>query len=817
MDMLVLLIVLVLVVVALVRLARIDRNLKQFDIEQRAARDRQRRIIDLVQSLGKGKSTSTEADAVDADEQPRPDKIQSLAQEIAKIEQSSPVQKVPTTPKIEKPLPDILKAAPREPKPVPPIVENARVMLRRIWNWILVGEDHRPEGMSMEYAIASTWLLRIGIVAIVACVAYFLKWSMDRELIGPTARVAISLLFGTGMVVGGLHLLGRKYDLMGQGLLGGGILIFYFSVYAAGPLYGLVAIPVAFCLMILVTVAAWLIAIRIDSLLVAVLGIAGGFVTPVLLSTGEGNLPVLYSYMLLLNAGILAVSHSRHWPLLNYIGFVLTYLLFFGSLGHYQKTDFTLAITFLSAFFVIHSVIVYLYNIQRRKSATAIELLHLIANAFLFSATAYGLIRNAHGRPYPSIMSVSLAVFYIGHVVVFLRRKLNDRGLLVALIALAGAFTTWTLPLVFEKETLSICFALLAATMLWTGKRIGSRFMTNLAHLIYLVVFYRFFIELHRGFGSCPVGDDVSYWHDLPDRVWTFGVTIGSIAVAFFFERKEASNSDSLVSPGTDTKRVIPVSLGSRIFYWGTIFLLFVFLNFELYAMFRLWAAFQLPVLTALWCVMAAYFLYESCRSSSVNVVMMTALAVLTVASIMKVLSYDVSIWGLGSAGFYDIAYSGQAVVARLIDYGSILALMTIAWWMLPGHYPQEARIAFGYGALALLFAYTTLELKTLLHWFLPAFEKGGVTTLWAVFAIMFTGFGIWRNVRLLRYAGLILFAVVAFKVFLYDLSNMPMIFRVIAFFVVGLTLLLGSFAYVFANKKFEIKNRDSEGDNAND
>jgi len=703
-------------------------------------------------------------------------------------------------PPVRKPAP----MTPKEPPRVSPIVANARVALARIWNWILVGEEHRPQGMSMEYAVASTWLLRVGIVAIVACVAYFLKWSMDQELMGPTARVAISMLTGVGMVVSGLRLLGKKYHLMGQGLLGGGILILYFSVYAAGPLYKLIATPIAFGLMILVTTAAWLIAIRVNSMLVAILGIAGGFITPVLLSTGVGNLPVLYSYMLLLNAGILAVSRSRDWPLLNYLGFILTYVIFLGSLEHYTKTDFPLAITFLSAFFVIHSVIVYLYNIQRRRASNALEIIHLAANACVFGCTAYWLIRDAHGRPYPAIMSVSLATFYIAHVVVFLRRKLEDRGLLVALIALAGAFTTWTLPLVFEKETLTICFALLAVTFLWIGKRIGSRFMENLSHLLYLVVAVRLFGDMHRNFAGHDVGSGAAYWRGMVDRLWPFGIAIGSIVVAFFLERRQSA-APPLVKASSDTGRIVPTEASVQGFYWGTIAFLFLFLHLEVNAMFGMWDAFRLPALTFVWCSMGAYFLYMVCRSKTPSVPLLVALSVFALGSLMKVMTFDLAAWSFCEAWYYDTAYTGQAVLARMLDFGSLLLLFGLAWLWIPSGYPKPTRAAFGYTGLGFLFLYTTLELNSLLHWKLPAFEDGGITALWAVFAIAFTSSGIWRNIKPLRYMGLILFAIVVGKVFLHDLSHMPMIFRVIAFFVVGIALLLGSFAYVFANKTFVV------------
>src|SRR5438477_3579558 len=171
----------------------------------------------------------------------------------------------------------------------------------------------------------------IGGLALFLGVAFFVKYSFEHNLISPELRVAIGFVVGASLVIGGLLLKRKENAVTAQTLCATGILVLYTVTFACRAYYHFAffgLIP-TFLLMTLITAVAFLLAVRLNAMVVAVLGIAGGFLTPVLLSTGEDYPLGLFVYIALLDVGLLAVAQRQRWNALSILGALGTALMQF--------------------------------------------------------------------------------------------------------------------------------------------------------------------------------------------------------------------------------------------------------------------------------------------------------------------------------------------------------------------------------------------------------------------------------------------------------------------------------------------------------
>jgi hypothetical protein len=253
------------------------------------------------------------------------DEVHSLRQQTVPVSKPEPtvavVEAVPPPVPITKPAPVIRKEK-SVPPPIPekftkPAVPQITARPKPPINW--------------EQFMGAKLFAWIGGFALFLGVAFFVKYSFERNLISPELRVAIGFVVGASLIIGGLFLKRKENAVTAQTLCATGILVLYAVTFACRAYYhfaffGLVP---TFLLMTLITAIAFLLAVRLNAMVVAVLGIAGGFLTPVLLSTGEDYPLGLFVYIALLDVGLLAVAQRQRWNGLAILGALGTALMQF--------------------------------------------------------------------------------------------------------------------------------------------------------------------------------------------------------------------------------------------------------------------------------------------------------------------------------------------------------------------------------------------------------------------------------------------------------------------------------------------------------
>lgn len=166
-----------------------------------------------------------------------------------------------------------------------------------------------------------------GLIAFLG-VVFAVKYSFEQGWISPTMRVISGGVIGVGLIIGALRMAREKYAVLVQALCSSGILILYGSSYAAHAFYKVVpSATVSFVLMAMVTSAAFVLSIRLQTQVVAVLGLVGGFLTPILLSTGEDRTLALFGYITLLDVGLIAVALRQRWNHLPTMGVCATAIM----------------------------------------------------------------------------------------------------------------------------------------------------------------------------------------------------------------------------------------------------------------------------------------------------------------------------------------------------------------------------------------------------------------------------------------------------------------------------------------------------------
>jgi uncharacterized membrane protein len=355
---------------------------------------------------------------------------------------------------------------------------------------LLAGAGTGNADRSLESRIGSQWFNRIGILAVLIGMAWFLKLAIDNHWIGPLGRVLIGLVAGAGLIAWSERFRSRGYAGFSYSLKAVGSGILYLSLWAAFSLFHLLPSGAAFAAMILVTAFNGFMAWVQDAELLALYAIVGGLGTPILVSTGENHEIALLSYLLLLDVAVLILVVLRPWSRLLFAAFVGTSLIVGGWwIGYYSESQFARTALFLCCFFLIFAFAPRLVRVKEEDEneihgwdALALGLLP-VANAALGFVGFYALLDRAETQWAGPWLAVAFAGFYLLLLRLPARGRLRTSPAVLESLHLAAAvvFLTIAIPLKAQGRWLTIGWLAEGAALLWVAWRVRSRLLRALA------------------------------------------------------------------------------------------------------------------------------------------------------------------------------------------------------------------------------------------------------------------------------------------------------------------------------------------------
>jgi uncharacterized membrane protein len=378
----------------------------------------------------------------------------------------------PSAPIVSQPLPPATAALPQRPQ-APRQPGNASA------------SRAKREDTDLEKKIGQYWLNRIGIVAMLIGVSYFLKFAFDNNWVGPGGRITIGLLAGIGIVVWSESFRKRNYAAFSYSLKAVGIGMLYLSLWGAFQIYHLIPAAAAFVAMATVTVATIALALSQDAELLASFALVGGFSSPVLLSTGQNHEAVLFSYVALLDLAILTMAIFKPWRRLLWGSFAGTIFLYLGWYSEYYSVDQRmLTVAFAALFAAIFAVIPlaagYARPTQSSGRSTTLTFLPLF-NAAAFFLALYAMFEQE--KTTLTWFALALAAVYMGiGSAVKNRLNLEDANFINLLhVAIAVAFITIAIPLKLDAQWITIGWLVESAVLLWLSVTARADFLRYFA------------------------------------------------------------------------------------------------------------------------------------------------------------------------------------------------------------------------------------------------------------------------------------------------------------------------------------------------
>lgn len=686
-------------------------------------------------------------------------------------------------------------------------------------------QAERPPRMKsdIEKFIGENLINKIGIVITVIGVAIGAKYSIDHDLISPLTRIILGYLFGIGLLGFGMRLKAR-YENFSAVLVSGAMAIMYFITYAAYSFYHLIPQVPTFGLLVIFTIFTVVAALHYNLQVIAHIGLVGAYAVPFLLSEGKGNAAILFSYMVIINTGILIISFKKYWKPLYYSSFIFTWLIYFSwYTSRYEVSEhFALALIFLAVFFVLFYTSFLAYKLIRKELFAKDDILLLLSNSFIFFGLGYSILSGeSTGSQLLGLFTLTNAIVHFMVGFILYRQKLADRNLFYLVAGLVLVFITIAIPVQIDGNWVTLLWAGEATLLFWIGRARRVPYYEKLSYPLMLLSFISLVQDWMTTYNSYypPASDN---WITPLFNIYFLSSLLFISAFTFINLLERNSKYPSATEPSTVFHNAVGLMIPSILLigiyfafrleianYWHQ---LYVDSALEIKAKGQPYTNYfwnmDLLKYKNLWVINYSLVFFSLLTLINLKKIKSEKLAVVS----LTLLSFTILMF-LGM-GLYDLSELRESYLQQTLKQYYQISAFNL--WM--------RYVCFAFVALALFVCYRAIRANSqrkdlyqaydaFLHisilWMLSSewinlmdlvhstqSYKIGLSILWGVYSLMLIGLGIWKKKKHLRIGAIALFAVTLVKVFTYDISHLDTIAKTVLFVSLGILLLIISFLY---------------------
>lgn len=654
----------------------------------------------------------------------------------------------------------------------------------------------------IEKFIGENLFNKIGIAVLVFGIAFFIKYAIDQQWINEYGRVAIGLLCGA-LLVSIAHFLRNNYRSFSSVLAGGSIAVFYFTIAFAFHQYHLISQAAAFACMIVITAFAILLSLLYNKIELAIIATIGGFITPFLVSNGSGNYITLFTYLLVLNIGLLVLAYFKKWSAVNIVAFIFTWFIFGGWLIKIvvQATPIPVgnALVFASAYYAIFIAMNLLYNINNKLDFKAVDLLILLSCNALYFAAGLTILKIGNQTDYSGAFTITNAFINLILAYYFFKVKKVNGKLLYLLIGLTLTFISLTAPIQLHGNNITLFWAAETVLLFWLHQQSKISLFKKSSAIIFCLMLFSLLMDWSQA--SINSKSDLAQIFYAVKDIVTNVVVLVALCLYSFLLKKENSSINYLSGINNKYASICITSIFIILAYITGYFTINFILSTHIDYTF---ANIYHRGFTYLF-VGALCLLLNRNKTNGKSVFWLQTFVIAYAFLFFLGSNYLIKNFIFNKI---ETANDTLHTVVHWLGSVGLLLLLIMGATFVKKHIHQINKAAVGLGwwySFSMIF----LLCNSLQHLYIVCFattnnyfeyasqfSKAGYSIIWGSCSFVMIWLGLKYQYKPLRIIAIILFGITLIKLFVFDLKNIGPAGKITAFILLGILLLIVSFMY---------------------